>query len=151
MALKWQGFLGSSPVRLTVLASRDKINRTPEDVCYDLLRDSCHVSIAFAYGGLQVSRQDSFPRDKTFSLKAKPSFSGQNFLVQGKTFFPKTRLSFPRQTFFLKAKLSFSGQSFLSQGKTFFLKAKLSFSGQSFLSRGKMFFLKTKLLQEGTN
>ena len=66
---------------------------------------------------------------KTLFLKAKLSFSRQNFLSQGKTFF-------------LKAKLSFSRQNFLSQGKTFFLKAKL-------FSRGKAFFPKTKLFQEG--
>ena len=29
-------------MRLALLASRDKINRTPGDVCYDLLWYSCH-------------------------------------------------------------------------------------------------------------
>ena len=33
---------GKSTVRLTLLASRDKINRAPGDVCYDLLWYSCH-------------------------------------------------------------------------------------------------------------
>ena len=38
----------SNPVRLTVLPSSQKINRTPEDICYDLLWDSCHPSLACA-------------------------------------------------------------------------------------------------------
>ena len=74
---------------------------------------------------------------------------------QGKTFFPKTKLSFPRQnflskdkTFFLKAKLSFPRQNFLSQGKTFFPKTKLSSPRQNFLSQGKTFFSKTKLFSQ---
>ena len=46
MALKWRGYPGSNPVRLALLASRDKINRTPGDVCYDLLWYSCHSHIA---------------------------------------------------------------------------------------------------------
>ena len=74
---------------------------------------------------------------------------------QGKTFFPKTKLSFPRQnflskdkTFFLKAKLSFPRQNFLSQDKTFFPKTKLSSPRQNFLSQGKTFFSKTKLFSQ---
>ena len=46
MALKWRGYPGSNPVRLALPASRDKINRTPGDVCYDLLWYSCHSHIA---------------------------------------------------------------------------------------------------------
>ena len=46
MALKWRGYPGSNHVRLTLLASRDKINRAPGDVCYDLLWYSCHSYIA---------------------------------------------------------------------------------------------------------
>ena len=46
MALKWRGYPGSNPVHLALLASPHKINRTPGDVCYDLLWYSCHSHIA---------------------------------------------------------------------------------------------------------
>ena len=69
---------------------------------------------------------------KTFFFNAKPSFSRQNVLSQGKlsslgkTFFLK-------ENFLLRAKLSFSRQNFL-------LRAKLSLSRQNLLSLGKAFF-----------
>ena len=93
------------------------------------------VRRAIFYGGPQVSRQNSFPQGKIFSLKAKLSFPRQNFLSQGKTFFPKTKLSFSRQNFLSQDKTSLSRQNFHSQDKTFFLKTKLSFSRQNSVRR----------------
>ena len=81
-------------------------------------------------------------------IMSKLSFSQQNFLSHGKTFFLTAKLSFSRKnflshskTFFLTEKLSFSQQNFLSHGKTFFLTEKLSFSRKKFLSHSKTFFL----------
>ena len=157
MALKWRGYPGSNHVRLTLLASRDKINRAPGDVCYDLLWYSCHSYIALSdkimitlgtlgplirwptsvKAKLFSSRQNYLSQGKTLFPKAKLSFLRQNFLSPGKPFFPKTKLSFSRQNYLSQDKTSLSRQNFLSQGKTFIPKTKLSFSRPSFLSHDK--------------
>ena len=102
---------------------------------YGTVAHKCQGKTFFLKAKLSFSRQNFLSQGKTFSLKAKLSFSRQSFLIQDKTFFPKTKLTFSSQNFLPQDKTFFPRQNFLSQGKTFFLKAKLSFSRQKLLSR----------------
>ena len=86
------------------------------------------------------------------SVTAKHTFSRQNLLFHGKTYFLTAKHTFSRQnilshgkTYFFTAKHTFSRQNILSHGKTYFLTAKLTFSRQNILSHGKTYFLTAKL------
>ena len=86
------------------------------------------------------------------NVTSKHTFSRQNLLSHGKTYFLTAKLTFSRQnlpshgkTYFLTAKHTFSRQNLLSHGKTYFLTAKLTFSRQNLLSHGKPYFLTSKL------
>ena len=86
---------------------------------------------------------------------AKLTFSRQNLLFHGKTYFSTAKLTFPWQnllshgkTYFLTAKLTFPWQNLLSRGKTYFLTAKLTFPRQNLLFPAKLTFYTAKLGQD---
>ena len=85
------------------------------------------------------------------SVTAKLTFSRQNILSHGKTYFLTAKHTFSRQnilshgkTYFFTAKHTFSRQNILSHGKTYFLTANHTFSRQNLLSHGKTFFFTAK-------